>query len=79
MDTRAMADACNDDRRFLEAGWLETPVSIELLLLTSSFGSSVTKLLPRGGQLLLSGVVAAVYACRVGERGTPRSRHGNPN
>ena len=72
MDTLALATACNEDRRFLEAGWAETPVSIEGLLLSQGFRDALTKLMPTGARLFLGTVVANAYRCRLAERGAPK-------
>jgi len=72
LDTRELARACNTDCRFQDAGWAETPVSIERLLLSGVFLEAFAKLQPKGAPPLLGVVVATAYRCRLGERGTPR-------
>ncbi len=72
LDTSSLADACNEDRRFQEAGWIETPVSIERLLLSDAFHLALAKLAPMGGQLVLERVIANTFRCRLEERGSPK-------
>ena len=45
-----LAGACNHDQRFQEARWLETPESIEPLLLSEAFQQGLAKLVPGGGR-----------------------------
>lgn len=72
VDTWVLAEACNDDCRFQEAGWAETPASIEQLLLSQGFYTSLHKLMPAGARLIVGALVASIYGCRVTERGMPR-------
>ena len=72
VDTRALAHACNCDCRFEEAGWAETPASIELLLLSGNFQVALARLATHSGNLGLKAVVATAYGCRIRERGLPR-------
>lgn len=83
LNTCALAGACNEDRRFKEAGWVETPLSIERLLLSEGFHEALRKLAPSGGRLLLETFVANSYRCRLEERGSPKRSgaskwHDNP-
>lgn len=72
LDTLELACVCNDDQRFQEAGWAETPSSVEQLLLSQTFGTALAKLMSPGSRLVVGAVVASVYGCRVKERGAPR-------
>ena len=72
MDTRALARACNDDCRFQDAGWEETPASVELLLLSPGFQKVLAGLMTSGSGPAVGAVVASVYGCRVRERGASK-------
>ena len=72
LNTSLLAGACNEDRRFQEAGWSETPASMEQLLLSDEFREALLKLAPSGGRLLVEMVVANTFRCRLAERGSPK-------
>ena len=72
LDTLAISSACNSDYRFQDAGWAETPASVDHLLLDKVFHSALTRLMPSGTKPALGAIVASVYVCRVEERGNPR-------
>ena len=72
LDTPALASACNSDCRFVDAGWEETPVSIECLLLNTGFHTELTRITPHGTGPALGTFVASVYGFRLKERGAPR-------
>lgn len=72
IDTGALASACNSDCRFQDAGWAETPASVESLLLNKVFGTALRLLAPIGIRTGLGTMVASVYGCRIKERGAPK-------
>ena len=74
LSTWTLAGACNADFRFKAAGWIETPASVELLVLDKLFSTTLNRLMPNGAGLPLETVIASVYGCRVKERGIPRRR-----
>ena len=72
LTTDLLAGACNDDARFREAGWEETPASVEQLLLTDGFGTALLKIMGIGIKPAVGAIVASVYRCRVEQRGNPK-------
>ena len=69
LDTQDLAGACNIDCRFQEAGWVETPASVEYALLDSVFHEGLTKLMASGTKPALGVMVASLYGWRVRQRG----------
>lgn len=71
MDTSTsanLAEACNADRRFLEAKWTESTEAVAALMLSGAFDLACRRLSAHGMQPTLMTNVAAVFACRLTER-----------
>ena len=72
-DSATIADACNADSRFEEAGWHETAGEINTLLESAAFPVVLLKVATHSKPPSLLAAVAAVYACRLAEG--QRRRH----
>ena len=68
IDFDALAEHCNQDRRFLEAKILESAASLESLMATQMFQTTLRQLTPHDKHAVLETHIAAFYACRMAER-----------
>ncbi len=74
LDLEQVATACSEDSRFQEACWPESANSLAALMVSPAYEAALFRIAPLGKPAPLNAIVAAVYACRVIERGKPKVR-----
>lgn len=68
IDFTALADECNADCRFEQAGWHESADSIAQLMESDTFSTTLGKLATHSRTWTLKAHVAALYACRLSQQ-----------